>query len=430
MFLFRPRRIPDAIEIALLSFNSFMQCSLQFDNPSSLAPALSEVIRCVNAFRLRLGWIHLIATDSVPTVHKIPSSCHTLSDVNQWMFTKHTISPRQAFGTIAADDTRLVINISHAVGDSRYLVRLCEHLCDPDSYGKTNVPKLPESCLSFHRKGIKKASPLPLCSTNRTLTRLFPKLPIGGRDTYRFLTNYIYEPITSFKCYDRQTARVHGLTEAMWMALALSTAARNGGLAGGFGLSTVLDLRRFLTPEQLTTGGKQNWVSTMPVNGSAAAGQTVGEVAGQMRHLLTERIQSGEWLGMMRAAHNIVFRHPWRIEPPVPGLGIELSSVGPIRVRSPVADCHISMICPDNQPYRGISLLNYSVQHVDTGETTWVGLYQHNTMEMNEREGRLMAESVRYAMKNIAFEKTVGKAIEEIRRFQEGQECGRRNAGC
>jgi hypothetical protein len=338
------------------------------------------------------------------------------------MFEHHTVSPRQAFGTIAADDTRIVINISHGVGDSRFLVHLCEHLSEPNSYGKTIIPKLPESCLSFHWNDIKKSPPQLLCSTNPTISRLFPKLPIGPPSTYRFLTNYILEPITSFKCYNQQTGRVNGLTESMWMALALSTAARNGSLTGGFGLSTDLDLRRFLTPDQLAAGGKQNWVSTLPVNACAHPNQTVGEVANQMRSSLTQRIQNGEWLGVMRTAHNIVFRHPWRIDPPLPGLSIELSSVGPIRIKSPVKDCHISMICPDNQPYRGISLLNYSVQDLDRNETKWVGLYQHNTMEMNEREGKLMAESVRYAMKHLKFEQSIAQAIGEIQHFQESQE--------
>jgi hypothetical protein len=160
------------------------------------------------------------------------------------------------------------------------------------------------------------------------------------------------------------------------MALALSTAAADGGLAGGLGLLTVHDLRRFLTPEQLSTGGKQNWVSTMPITGSATADQTVGKVAKGMRDRLTQRIEKGEWLGIMRTTHNTVFRHPWRMDPCAPGLGIELSSVGPIRVKYPVENCHISMNCPNYQPYRGISLLNYSVEHLDRNETNWVGLYR------------------------------------------------------
>jgi hypothetical protein len=207
----------------------------------------------------------------------------------------------------------------------------------------------------------------------------------------------------------------------MWMALALSTAAHRGGLEGGFGLSTVLDVRRFMSDAELQSGGKQNWVTTLPVTGRPRADQTVGAVAREMRERLESRIEKGAWLGMMRTTRRIVFSPPWRPPPCSPGLGIELSSVGPIRIKRPLENCHLTMIVPDDQPYRGISLLNYSVDHVDRGETEWVGLYQHNTMEMCEREGRLLAESVRFAMKNIGFDTTVGKAIETLKRFQDTQ---------
>jgi hypothetical protein len=199
------------------------------------------------------------------------------------MFDNHTISPRKVFGTIAADDTRIVININHAVGDSRFLVGLCEHICDPVSYGKTNVPELPDSCYGFFWKRIKMAVPQTRCSTNPTLTRLFPKFEVGEKEAHRFVTYYVREPIHAFKCYDHKSGKAYCMTEAMWMALALSTVAYNGVFTGSFGLSTLVDLRRFLTSEQLATGGKQNWVSTIPVIGRARPDQTVGEVAKEMR---------------------------------------------------------------------------------------------------------------------------------------------------
>jgi hypothetical protein len=137
-----------------------------------------------------------------------------------------------------------------------------------------------------------------------------------------------------------------------------------------------------------------------------------------MRAALERKLADGWWLAHMRSVYEIVMHQAQSPQKP-PGLGIELSSVGPIRIRPPVKDCHITMVVPGNRPYEGISFLNYSLTNLDTGDTQFLGQFQHTTMELNKEDGRLLRDSVRYSLQNTDTEQTIGDAIDDIRRFQD-----------
>jgi hypothetical protein len=391
---------------------------MEFHDKSSVPPAIAEIIRSVNAFRMKIGWINYLATNSTPTVHKIPSSVTTLPALNQWIFDHHTPGPRDVLASIAADDTRIAINVQHAVADSRYLVSLCERICDPSSYGERAVPPLSESAYEYFAKQIQEHDPQTTCSGTAEISRVFPQKPLVPAKKSRFVINYICEPISSFKCYDSRAGGVRSFTEALYMALALSNAAFDGGVVRGFGLSTVVDLRRFCPPERLRTNAQQNWVASVQVHTRPVLTETVGDVQRRLRAVLDRRLADGSWLGHMRNVREMVM-HPWRKANPAPGLGIELSSVGPVRIRRPVKDCHLTMIVPGSRPYQGISFLNYSLTNVDVNRAEFLGQFQHTTMELNEQDGRLLRDSVRFSLQNTVPTQTIGEAIDDIRRFQE-----------
>jgi hypothetical protein len=110
-----------------------MQLSLEFHDKSSVPPAIEEIIRTVNAFRFKIGWVNYVTTNATPMVHTIPSHLTTLPAINEWIYANHTPGWRDVLATIAATDTRVVLNVQHSVGDSRYLVGLYKHLSPPPS---------------------------------------------------------------------------------------------------------------------------------------------------------------------------------------------------------------------------------------------------------------------------------------------------------
>jgi hypothetical protein len=90
-----------------------------------------------------------------------------------------------------------------------------------------------------------------------------------------------------------------------------------------------------------------------------------------------------------------------------------------VNVKRPLKDCHITMLAPDTRKYEGISFLNYSVNYAEEQRAEFVGQFQHTTMELNEEDGRLLRDSVRYSLQTTTPEQTIGEAIDAIRRFQD-----------
>jgi hypothetical protein len=408
----------DPFDIALVMWKSFMQCSLEFMDRTAVPAAVAEAIRCLNAFRSRCRWLHISACEHTPPVYKIPSELSSLPEIHEWMYKAHTPKASDILGTIAADENRLVVNVSHSVADGRFLVGLAEHLCNPEAYGKRNTSLIASSAFDYFGKQIASHEPLPMCSSDEKLSRVFPKQQPVPQKKSEFLTHYLVEPTTNLKSYDPKTGKSRRMTELMWAALMLATAAFNENLMPA-GLSTVIDLRRFLKEDQLGDNSAQNSVGAIQIHANMTPDRTIDEVTSEMRDQLEMKIRRGDWLGYLRAAYNNVWR-PWRANKPVPGLGIQMSSIGLIRVRKPVTDALITMQCPGSQVYEGISFPNQSIRNLDDGTTKFVGSFQHTTQELHRDEGRLLAESVRYALKNIDWGVRIGDAVDAVRNFQSG----------
>jgi hypothetical protein len=397
-------------------WKAYMQCSLEFTDPAAVPVAIEETIRFCNAFRTRCRWLHLNAYDVTPTVHQIPQNLPTLTAVNDWIFKSHTPPSSEVLGTIAADENRLVVNILHSVADSRYLVRLIEHLSNPAAYGTKNSSLLPSSAFNYFSKQISAREPLRTCATEPLISRVLLKKPLVPQKKSEFLINYLVEPSTALKSFDPKTRTSRKMTELMWTSLMLSTSAFNGQLMPA-GLSTVVDLRRFLTPEQLSDNSWQNTVASIQIRADLTLDRTVEEVTKEMREQLELKIERGDWLGHMHTVRNCVFK-PWIKVPPPPGLGIEMSSIGVINIKKPVKNALITMMCPGHQVYQGISFLNQSIRNLDEGTTTYIAQFQHTTQELNREDGLVLAESVRYALKNIGPEMRIGDAVEKVLKFQ------------
>jgi len=128
-------RAYDWLERIFVQCKIYIQFSLEFERPAAVGPAIDETIRCVNAFRLRGDAASMYACAGAPAVHRIPAGIGTLEAVNAWMFRAHTPSAADALGAIAADDRRVVVNVSHACDNGRCVCGLLEHLLRVSGYG-------------------------------------------------------------------------------------------------------------------------------------------------------------------------------------------------------------------------------------------------------------------------------------------------------
>jgi hypothetical protein len=407
----------DPMDMGMLLWGACMQLSLEFTDSSAASAATAELIRVVNAFRTRVGIINYIATDFTPTVHRLPADLPSLTEVNEWISRAHPPQPRTAMATIAAGGNRVAINVCHSLADARYLVRIARHLSNPAGYGSLKTPRLSESFYEYFAQEIAASTPWLTCSTNPDITRIRPKSPVDAPSASRFVTQYLREPLSSVRFFDAVTGGAHRMRELIWMGLALSTLAW-GGI--GFGCSNVVDLRRYRPPGD-ATDALQNWVGFVQLSVKPPMDARIDDVARQMDALLKEKLASREWLRQCKLLHNTIWR-PWiKLPPEQPLLGVEMSSVGVMTITPPVIDAHFTMTVPDGKRYQGISFLNYSLRNTAKKQTTFIGMFQHTTEELNPKDAQIIVDSIGYVMKNINFNHTIRDAVEEVKRFQESR---------
>lgn len=414
MFALKPHRRYDPLDYIFVMWKAYMQYSIEFEDPKAVPAAVEELIRCVNAFRVQGGLIWLNEKKQDTTVHKIPAGLNTLEEVNDWMYRTHTPNFRKAFGTIAADDHRIVVNASHICGDGVFIAKLLEHLSKPSEYGKTHVAPIPLSAHEYFESEIMKRKDLPIvCAEDPLISRIIGKLPQEKKNP-EFKFQYIKEPIQNFTCYNPSKQKCERMSESLWTSIGLANAAHRGTL-DGFGQSTVVDLRR-VTPHKDLVSGMQNWIASVPVHGKPTMEMTLEELGNQMRHDFQRRITNKDYLGHMKAVWNAIYR-PWKSNP-IPGLGLEMSSVGQINIRNPIRNVHMTLQSPPHLNLQSVSCLSYTVNHLDNKTQNFLAEMQYTTHELHPDEARVIGESVRYAMKNFGGKMTVGAALSELEEFQ------------
>lgn len=411
-------RVFDSMEFISNLYNVAMHIVLQFEKPSDVQRALKEVLSCHNAFHTKGIVFWGEANDDIP-IYKIPSEIKELHEIPNWMYHAHPYSIRQRMGTIACDDTRLSILINHSTGDGDYCLRFVEHLCNPEEHWE--MPQCPHSPDEEFKAQIQ-AQPItnPFCAADPNLSRILPK----NKDDYknRHFENYYFTlPINQIKGYSEKDHSVHSISENMWRSLLLPffilpSECQNGNFHS---ISTVFNMRRLL-PKEKVNHSMQNFIAAMPVSANPDEKTSLKEFGEMMRNDFNRGLREGNLFSHLKTCWEGVYR-PWR-RPTAPGVAIEMSSMGPVKISGPVKDAFVTLTCNDKKDIGSISLLTYAADNENTGgERKFIGQMQYNTGEISAPECEAFTKEVIYAMTNFDDNMTVGEALNELRNFQKKQ---------
>jgi hypothetical protein len=398
-------------------WQGFMQYSMEFTDSSAVGPALDEILRCVNAFRVRAGLLYLTpSSKKSPPIHRIPSNLRTLGEVNAWMFNTHKPATSRCLGAIAADDHRIVVNASHITGDGIFVARLLEHLSRPSLYGSRPAAVLPLSVYNdtFYDAMWRSKGSSIVCGEDSSISRLLPKLPFKTKAP-EYAIKYVWEPISALRAFNPATNTLRGLSENIWVAMGIAWVAFEGKISP-FGISTVLDLRRLLPQRQRANPALQDCIASVAVRAAPTPDMTLGDLAAAMRRNFEERMRNEDYFGHMKCVYKCVYK-PWKAQRP-PGLGLEMSSIGPIRIANPMKNCHLTLMAPGEFALLSVSFMNYTVEHRERGTKQFCGQFQYTTKELNPKDAVVFTESIRHGMTKFWPEMTVGDAIDEVREFQ------------
>jgi hypothetical protein len=294
-------------------------------------------------------------------------------------------------------------------------VKMIEHLCNPDEKWPDAV--LPESATHYFHDQVfdekwRKWHPL-VCGNDPKVTRLIPqRKPATGKES-EYIAEIVKMPIEEMSCYDPSTKRCHAISEAQWIANCLSAAAYQDRI-DPFGISTVYDLRKALPKSRRNSPEIQNYIASVLVSAKPTPNMTLGELSKAMRACFKKNDADQHYFGHMYNVWEVVFR-PWR-STSQKGLGMEVSSMGPINIKPPVKDAWIVLRSPDNFELTTTSFLSFSLIKPEKKE--FIGTFEFCTKELNKLDGLKIAHSVDFCLRNLKNEMTVKEAINYIKTYQ------------
>lgn len=417
-FLFAPKRWLAPNDYINLIWGLNMQIAVEFEDPKYVPPAVDEFVRCMNSFRCQANPLYIRANHNETPVYKIPSNLKTLKECALWMNKAHT--PKwNPLATIACDDNRIVISSSHSCNDGTRCIQLIEHICHPEKYGTMPTSPVAKAMYHQHIKEIFSHDHTTVyCSADPKLSHLFPKRPVSEKKDSKFLLPSIEIPISDLVGYDPTTQHVKKLTELQWITQSLAGIVFEQDYSfNNIGISTVLDLRRFIPESEATDPSCQECIASVPVYGHPTMDMTLNELGNQMRQNFNKHIANKDYYSHIRSIWEAIFR-PWIHSTP-PGIALEVSSMGPVHLKSPVKDAWISLITPDPYKIFQTSFLTYTLMNQNNSTKTFVGQFQCNSRELNELDADLFVQMVKFAMTQLDYKMTVSESLHALEKFRE-----------
>ena len=177
-------------------------------------------------------------------------------------------------------------------------------------------------------------------------------------------------------------------------------------------------MRRTLPPEALNDPAWGECIASVPVNAKPTMPMTLEQLGKEMRNNFNERMKNKDYLSHMRSTWEAIFR-PWR-NPIPPGIALETSSMGPIHIKPPVVDAWTSLISPDKNVLNQTSFMTYTLDNKAKNETSFVGQFQANSAEFNEKDGDTFIKMLEFSLKNLNYKMTVKEALDAISNFKNG----------
>jgi hypothetical protein len=203
----------------------------------------------------------------------------------------------------------------------------------------------------------------------------------------------------------------------MWASEILAASAFNGGLSN-VGTCTCLDLRQFFT-------APPNWAHCLAfacvvVRGEKTAlGRRVGDLARSLRDDFREKIRDRDYLNYIAGSSAFLEGRP---DPPLPGIGLELTNVGAVQVLPPFVDVWMQQTSDEDSIKGAISLQSSQIVKRKEPPGPLVQRVRYAPSELGDRDAYIFTKMIAFAMKTFDERTEVAAAFNELTRFKQSIE--------
>lgn len=386
----------------------------EFETPDFVPTAIQRLRERILGLHLRCDETKIYSTDEKINVNEIPEMCNTAGKATRWVIDNKMPNPKERLATISANQNCVVMSMNHMIADGTLLLQTIHNI---GKDFKTVLPKLPIAPDTTFENDIRDLMNNEQFKSTlydaSNYTRIYPKNSDFLHNpqtcpTFKHPVETIeYRvPTSELQCYNRDTDKVHNLTEALLNSLLLSSVAYNGKWTGPLVAYSCVNLRQYLTKPQIRNPGICCHFSDVTVEADAPMDAPIKELTKRFKFTLKERIKQKECLV-----------HIGDLAPqPNKGLQLELSNVGQVTWSRPVKNVYFQVGCgkfgrPMTMNLFCHSMIQESFNNIEMK-------LQFPTNQITWKEADIIGRSVGFGLRTISDKMTVREVIEALEGYQ------------
>lgn len=398
--------------------NVFIQFAIEVEHPKYLPDILKKVKNSTAGLYLKTDGSNLISNfkdpDSV-TVHKITKEVKTLTDCCDWIFKTYTPTVNYSLASIAADETRIIINSNHGITDGGYFSYLIENMPNK-SIQSFSFPKdarnelLKDQFDNYLRKNRKEngfSSKIENKLTHLTLQEFVENPDHGNLIPKPFRATIKAEELSPF-IYDKSTQKVNHLTEFLWTGLCLSINAKNGKF-GPIGAGSCMDFRRLLPKERINLSFGNAFTNFFLFVKDANPRMTVSEICSSFRDSFKEAKKNELFYKEFLFPSDVAYENC-----PIS----YVSNVGPMRLKSPFKDFYAQCMSTELGLRPSFLVTSYSKLKKENNMNDVVLCMRCSPFVVSRKIASDVFETFIYFLKNVNASKRSGDVLNELINFQ------------
>ncbi|KAH0788221.1 hypothetical protein GPJ56_007849 [Histomonas meleagridis] len=393
-------------------FPEWMNLAIKFTDPKYVGKTLSNFRKIFVGLRTKVEDEKYIRTTDA-TVQKLPNYIQDCRTACEWIAKNHMPKITERLATIAANDHIIVVNSSHALSDSGFLIDAINHALDdnikePDFPIPTHDAFKPE--LEQAERVKPKLYPYNQCShyiINMSDPHLAPKhikpFPMDDRI-----------PAEKLQCYVSKAKRPKSLTEALSTAISLTLNAYGNRPDAPLALPIIFDLRRFIDPSRVGWNFG-NCVSGPSIYAMQKENSTISDIYKMFRKSLTGLMNDGIFYGV---EHYPYISDPYKMHS-------ILSNLGPVKFKHPIVDLEIMSI-PDlddsfgiDPSQAGASIGFFSYSKVSPNKNIICNTFRFQPNIMTRETAEVFKQSIHYFLTQIPADTKYKEAYNAMKNFQE-----------
>ena len=402
----------DPIEKFFANVFCYTQLLIELEDNKRVPEFVHKLNKYIVGFHLKINGDNITLHNNPQPVYDIPKDIRNYRDITNWLFYNHTPPLNQAFGSIAVRDNLICVNINHLCSDGVNLKNLAESLPLPEMDVKHVIPASTFTIFKDEidhviQSGIKSY----YLSEDPLISRVIPKRKAScslKNSGVNFKTAHVSELVCN------HNGKIRGLTETLWSAIVLSGAVYNNNKLSPCGTATPVNIRPLLKGN-IGKFESCNCAGSITTTAEIILDETVGDLGRRMRDDFTRKYNNGEVFGFQAAIKRAVVQGKPYPEPP--GVGLELSNVGPVKISRPITNVFMSIYFPAG-PSAESSFLTYSTVS-DIPECNRItSSLSFSDYTLHLKDASLLNKSVMYAITHIRPETKIRDALDELRKFQ------------